>query len=81
MDNFYFTLDNNSKRYIHYLASEWYNLINNKQENNALILISFIRNLISQYPIAIPLLSATRIYLSNNTTKRFVEVLVDSLTK
>lgn len=40
-----------------------------------------MKYLLSECPIAIPLLSTTRIYLSNNTTKRFIEVLVDSVTK
>lgn len=37
-----------------------------------------MQNLISLYPIALPLFCTTRIYLPDNTTKRFIEVLVDN---
>lgn len=36
-----------------------------------------MQNLITLYPIALPLFCTTRIYLPNNSTKRFIEVLVN----
>jgi DNA-directed RNA polymerase subunit E'/Rpb7 len=32
MDNHYFTLDNNAKKYVQYLVNEWTSLTNNKQD-------------------------------------------------
>lgn len=39
-----------------------------------------MKTLIKTYPIALPLFCTTRIILSNNITKRFIEVLVSNLT-
>jgi hypothetical protein len=79
MDNYYFTLDNNAKRYIQYLVNEWMNLVNSKEEKFASTSLIIMQNMISLYPIALPLFCTTRIYLANNSTKRFTEVLVGNI--
>lgn len=72
MDNYYFTLDSNAKRYVQYLVSNWIDLVNNKQERLASITLSFMKNLIQAYPISLPLFCTTRVHLPNNVTKRFI---------
>jgi hypothetical protein len=79
MDNYYFTLDNNAKKYVQYLVNEWIRLVNSNEVKLASICLSLMQNLITLYPISLPLFCTTRIYLANNATKRFIEVLVDNV--
>ena len=80
MDNYYFTLDNNGKKYVQFIVNEWYNLLANREDKKASVCLSLMQNLISLYPIALPIFCTTRIYLPNNITKRFVEVLVENIS-
>lgn len=80
MDNYYFTLDNNSKKYVQFVVNEWFILLTNKENTKASVCLSLMKNLISLYPVALPLFCTTRVYLPNNVTKRFVEVLVDNMS-
>ena len=79
MDNYYFTLDQNAKRFIQYIVEEWET--EKAAENNfysELILI-----LIEKYPVCVPILSNIRIKPNENDKEtvqfRFVEYLVNKL--
>lgn len=80
MDNYYFTLDNNAKKYVQYLVNDWIRLLNSNEAKLSSISLSLMENLITLYPVSLPLFCTTRIYLANNVTKRFIEVLVDNIS-
>jgi hypothetical protein len=67
MDNYYFTLDGNSKRFIQYLILEWHQSLNgpsNKFYSNLIV------NMIQEYPICIPILSNVRISPNENDKEK-----------
>ena len=78
MDNYYFTLDGNAKRYVQYLACHWASLTDQKQTSK--VCLALIRQLIDSYPVAVPLLCTTRVAV-NGASKRFVEVLVEHISE
>lgn len=73
MDNYYFTLDNNSKRFIQFIASNCTS--NNASEIDSTTTL-ILKKLTADYPISLPLLSSTRVPYKT-VSKKFVEILVD----
>jgi hypothetical protein len=74
MDNYYFSLDKNAKRFIQYLTVDW---VESKGTSSN---ISILKELISKYPIAIPLLCSTRLTFENSSS-RFIELLVREISE
>lgn len=70
MDNYYFNLDSNGKKFVEYAVTEW-----NEQRKNAGPLLNFytslLTELVAEYPITIPLLSSVRLP-HGESSKRFV---------
>lgn len=74
MDNYYFSLDKNGKRFVQYLTLDW---VESKQHSGANLAI--IKELIQKYPIAIPLLASTRVTIED-VSSRFIELLVRDIS-
>jgi hypothetical protein len=75
MDNYYFALDKNAKRFLQFLTIDW---TESKGESLAAT-IAILQELLERYPIAIPLLCATRI-TDNNVASRFIEYVARNVT-
>lgn len=73
IDNYYFTLDSNSKKFIEYLVHTW-NQQRLSSGQDFVFYNELIKNLIQNYPIAVPLLSSTRVNVEGGT-RRFIELL------
>lgn len=79
MDNYYFTLDSNAKKFIEYLVGAWNQSRLQKHKD-----FSFYSKLlvlaIDFYPIVVPLLSSIRLE-DEGGSRRFVELLSNSVCR
>lgn len=61
MDNYYFTLNPNSKKFLEYLVALWFDHFNNNNSN----LFSFYSKLVQQalldYPVSLCIIANTRV--------------------
>lgn len=69
MDNYYFSLDKNAKKFVQFLTIDWV------ESQGTSSTISLLRELITKYPISIPLLCSSRVTVGNSSN-RFIEIFV-----
>ena len=74
MDNYYFSLDKNTKRFIQFLTIDW---VEAKNLNST---IQIVKKVIKNYPITIPLLCSTKVTIENNSC-RFIEYIVKNISE
>lgn len=80
MDNYYFTLDSNAKRFIQFIVDEW---SADDQSTKHSFFSCLIKLLIKNHPVGIPILCNIRIKSNENAKEavqfRFAEYLVNKL--
>ena len=76
MDNFYFSLDKNAKKFTQYLTIDW----TEAKEADRETTISIVEETIKRYPIIIPLFCSTRVP-SGQTSCRFIEFMVNNISE